>query len=141
MLIPLLPFGQSCCPCPPKSVPELVRCISRCCWRAGDMHQTGQPAACSCLRSRERSTRRPSASELIPWDASRALAGGPPRLTFPSCIRTAGRMAGLHPVRVRGWVAQRGQAGGPAAGAPVPRRASAASALKAQGSFCPEPSP
>lgn len=59
MLIPLLPFGQPYHSCPPKSMPELVRCISRCCWRAREVHRTAQPGACSCLHSGEWSTRCP----------------------------------------------------------------------------------
>lgn len=48
-------FGQSYRPCPSKSMPELLCCISWCCWRAG-VCWTGQPGALSCWRSRERSS-------------------------------------------------------------------------------------
>lgn len=105
MLIPLLSFGQLYHPCLLKSMPELTHCISWCCWRAREVHWTGQPGAISCLRSRERSTRCPSASELIPWDTFKALPGGPPRPTFPSPVHMVGHMARLHPVCVWGWVA------------------------------------
>lgn len=104
-------------------------------WRAREAHQTGRAGAFSCLGSGERSPRRPSAPEPIPWDASRALPGGPPRLDLPRPYLPRGTRGQAVPCRGAGLGGPEGRAVGPAVGTPAPRRVSAASARKARGGF------